>query len=155
EGPSLPGCGMLSRIDVWSVADGKRLLSREVSLPDDGKAGCPVVFSPDGHQIATASKREVVIWPGTILSGMKEKKLTSVETISNVAWSPDSRLLAGGNVSGMVQLWDVTSGQEVCRFTGHRGRVVALAFTRNGLRLASGSDDTTVLIWDLRGLQQY
>jgi hypothetical protein len=57
-----------------------------------------------------------------------------------------------------VRFWDPTAGRELQRLTGHRGDVTSLAFSPDGTRLASGSLDTTILIWDpaalLRGRQK-
>ncbi len=65
-----------------------------------------------------------------------------------VVFSPDNRLLASSD--GMVvHVWEVATGKEVRSFSGHRGEVCALAFSGNGRRLASGSWDKTVLVWDL------
>src|SRR5262249_20141894 len=48
-----------------------------------------------------------------------------------------------------VHLWEVATGRERHRLEGHRGRVTALSFSADGERLISGSNDTSVLIWDL------
>jgi WD40 repeat protein len=51
----------------------------------------------------------------------------------------------------VVVLWDLAKGNEVRRFEGHLHVVEALAFSANGRLLASGSTDSTVLIWDVTG----
>ena len=48
-----------------------------------------------------------------------------------------------------VRVYDWPRGKVLHTFTGHRGPVTALAFAPDGKTLASGSADTTVLLWDL------
>ena len=48
-------------------------------------------------------------------------------------------------------LWHAATGKEIRRLSGHTGDVTALAFSSDGKLLASGSADTTVLIWNVSG----
>ena len=48
-----------------------------------------------------------------------------------------------------MRLWEATTGKERWRFEGHRHLVRSGAFSPDGKLLATGSHDTTVLVWDL------
>ncbi|HEV3237570.1 MAG TPA: WD40 repeat domain-containing protein, partial [Gemmataceae bacterium] len=41
------------------------------------------------------------------------------------------------------------TGKELRTFGGHRGEIRSLAFSQDGRRLASSSNDSTVVVWDL------
>ena len=66
------------------------------------------------------------------------------------AFSPDSRTVAycdGHN--GTIILTNIESQTAVNRLEGHTDAVVALAFSPDGRRLASGGDDRTIRIWNV------
>jgi WD40 repeat protein len=44
---------------------------------------------------------------------------------------------------------DVASGQQVRTLSGHSGSVYSVAFSPDGRLLASGSDDTTIKLWEV------
>jgi WD40 repeat protein len=49
-----------------------------------------------------------------------------------------------------VKVWDVASGKEIHHFQGHTHYVFSVAFSPDGERLASGSWDQTVRLWDVK-----
>jgi WD40 repeat protein len=67
---------------------------------------------------------------------------------TDLAFSPaDGRLLAAPSGLKDIKFWDVSTGREVLTLSGHDGRVLRLAFSPDGLLLASGSEDRTVKVW--------
>ena len=49
----------------------------------------------------------------------------------------------------LVHLWDLESGHPLKRWEGHRGSITGLAFSPDGRRAVSGSNDGTLILWDV------
>ncbi|MBV9125866.1 MAG: hypothetical protein JO112_21150, partial [Planctomycetes bacterium] len=102
---------------------------------------------------------QIVIWQ--VQTGKEVQRLAVREEdgrpsrLACLAFSADSRtLITGQRGETALRLWEVASGQERGRFEGHVDSVLALAVSPDGKKLASGSEDGTVLIWDLEGSTQ-
>jgi serine/threonine protein kinase len=65
-----------------------------------------------------------------------------------LAWSPDSRQLAGGGNNKLVKIWDMRSGSLSLTLRGHSDFVQGVAWSQDGFNIASASADMTVKIWD-------
>jgi WD40 repeat protein len=68
-----------------------------------------------------------------------------------VAFGPDGwRAVSGGNDLS-VRAWDVESGEQLARFTGHKAMVTDVAISYDGRLALSGSlhTDPTVRLWPL------
>lgn len=58
--------------------------------------------------------------------------------------------MATGDLGGIGRVWDLRSGKSVMTLKGHVTQLLALDMSPNGVNLATGSDDHTVNVWDLR-----
>lgn len=54
-----------------------------------------------------------------------------------------------GYEDGSIRLWDSKISTVIVNFNGHKAAITKLAFDKSGVRLASGSKDTDVIVWDL------
>jgi WD40 repeat protein/serine/threonine protein kinase len=115
-----------------------------------------VAFSPDGQLLASASAEtnkpgEVKVWDaagGKLLFRFDGQTLPN--PLVQLAFSPDGRWLAGGSVDNTVKVWDVTTGQEVYRLSGHTKPILNVTFSPDGRRVITGGWDRVVKVWDLR-----
>ena len=119
-------------------------------------------LSPDGMMIAIESPNgSIALWD--ISSGKQhvttapahQKGDFSRHTISSLAFSPDSRMVASGGQSDyLVKLWDVATGEHVTTFSGMRGSVISLAFSPDGHLLAAYSAGSALMLCDVANRQQ-
>jgi WD40 repeat protein len=114
-----------------------------------------MAFSPDGRTLAIGDYHSVVkLWDLATLTERATLTASDDEGIrdevSALAFAPHDGILAVA-VGRVVQLWDVASGRRTACLTGHEGKVICLAFAPDGKRLASGSYDKTMRLWDVAG----
>ena len=80
---------------------------------------------------------------------IKPALMYAFRAITSVAFSPNQKLLAAGDINGEIHLWQVTARKFLKTLQGHTDWVRSVAFSPDGKTLASGSDDMTVRLWDL------
>ncbi|GHO90457.1 hypothetical protein KSF_005050 [Reticulibacter mediterranei] len=108
-------------VHIWTATDGKRLFLFKGSEESSGRDVTAVAWSPDGTRIAFS------------LSGLS----TSLARSYGLKPSPS-----------IVQVWNASDGRILFVYQGHTDRVNTVAWSPDGMWIASGSDDKTVQVWN-------
>jgi WD40 repeat protein len=134
------------------------------TLPSKLDVGAPVLsvaVTPDGKYVVSGSSDKTVrVWD--LATGKEVRRFTGHEApVYSVAVTPDGKYVVSGSARfaeakfgevfrvGTVHLWELATGKEVRRFTGHERWVRSVAVTSDGKYVVSGSDDKTVRVWNL------
>jgi WD40 repeat protein len=123
-------------------------------MPPSPQAGVPAVtFAPDGRSLLVHDGDFRLI---EVLGGGERLRLPreSFPAINRIAWSADGRLGARAQGDGVVVVHDTFTGRELFRRDTGQGALYALAFSRDGRKLATGGASTTLLVWQLPAPQK-
>jgi WD40 repeat protein/DNA-binding SARP family transcriptional activator/energy-coupling factor transporter ATP-binding protein EcfA2 len=140
---------------IWNARTGRRLLSlaERNGANSFGSFG-GVAFSPDGHYLAADdADTGVEIWD--LRSARVIRTLKSSAILCGIAWSPTGAEVGAGDCGNFYQrararVWAVDGGRPVATTQPEASAVIALAFNRNGRRIATTSLGGTASISDLR-----
>lgn len=74
------------------------------------------------------------------------------EKLNCVTITYDGLFLVGGGLSGIIYIWDITSGNLLRFWNGHYKSITSLQFCANDTYLISSSDDSLICIWELSSI---
>jgi RNA polymerase sigma factor (sigma-70 family) len=158
------------KIRVWDTTHGASLGRFDLNVRGWASSVC---VSPDGRSIAAVGEYFDTgahyfhgigrVWD--LSSGRIRRELRFDHRAPLVTFSPDSRRVAistwnaeaelgmGGKNDGLpeniVRVVDVATGECVVELRGHKGKILAFAFTPNGRSLVTASEDETFRFWAL------
>ncbi len=147
DGKTLYTANRLGAARVWDTATGKEL--RQIAIKENNTR--PLTFSSDGRYLAGILGNAIAVWDTT--TGKEIRNIPCPRGFpTSMRFSPDGRTLAVTNAQEPVRLCEIATGQSRLEVSGHAGPVKGFTFSADGRLFATGSDDTTALIWDLRAL---
>jgi WD40 repeat protein len=140
---------------TWDVATGKLRHKSNSLTPDWSAWGVPrLVFSGDGQTLYACSGgavQEVDPAQGTL----RRKLAVGTMSIGDLCVSPDGKVLAVARGSweehdhdeGVVELWDLASGELMTSLAKEYGSAICVAFSPDGQTLASGHRNGKIVLW--------
>ena len=148
ETPKTLACGGRdAKIHLLDVATGREL----TTLTGSTSTVTALTFSPDNRMLFSGEANGAVrVWDAHTGEKITDDFTTSDTAITALAFSPRFPFLAIADEIGKIQLFDFARPSRIDKLTSHTRKITVLIFGENEPTLVSGSEDGTILLWDLR-----
>ena len=151
-----------SGLTIWQ-ADLQDINLRQVNFADCKFANSSLTQNFGGvHAIAFSPKQDVFA-VGDSVGGIRLFRLEdrqpylyleghgkNLSTVTDVAFSPDGKLLASSSIDCTVKVWDTDTGKCLKTFTRNQQWIWSVAFSPDGQTVASGGEDNTITLWNIQ-----
>ncbi|KAL6141895.1 hypothetical protein ACLB2K_060181 [Fragaria x ananassa] len=113
-----------------------------------------ITYDSSGKHLLAPALEKVGVWH--VRQGVCTKTLTPSSagkpiSVTSLASSPHTSLIAAGYSDGSIRIWDSERGTCETTLNGHKKAVTALRYDKLGSKLASGSKDDDIILWDVVG----
>ena len=149
DGGKLVSFGRERSLVLWNVARRTR-----IGAAPRGTRYTAAAFSPTGRSLAVADNRTIKVYDSRLRFPLAEPLTGHADLVTELAFSPNGRLLASSSDDDTVRLWNVrnrsTFGTQLFE---QFDWVQSVAFSPDGRTLAAAGRDEDIVLWDTRTKQ--
>ncbi len=148
-----PQSNATGKLHIWNSKTGERIFSPLI-LPTDPRS---LAYAPTQPRLAVLCGGGQVLLVNTA-EGKIERELNcgpvkylvpfNYHCNGLVRFSPDGRRLLAWGLNDAVQVWDVSTGEQLPQTIAHDQQIHDVQFSPDGRYLATASSDNTVRVWD-------
>lgn len=162
DGRALATADQSGTVQIWDTATGTGVGTFQPYPPPAHPAGnnpaiSSIAYSGDGTLLATAAMGSPVkLWDSRTLAQTFELE----QAAECVSFSPKAKVFAFAGLGDRrhpppvpefnVHIRDAVTNRELAVLQGHIDFILSMAFSPDGKRIATASQDRTVKIWDVR-----
>jgi WD40 repeat protein len=155
-----------SDVRVWDAMTGDHALTLKIAGVQ-GSIVNAVSWLPDGKTLVTGGS-EITLW--NTLSAQKEliyktqaqkSHPQGTLVVNALSWSPDKKTMAvaytysysqsskkSTSTVNWIDVWKVVTGQHLYTYRGNQSKVLSVAWSPDGKRIASSGTNGTLYVWD-------
>lgn len=136
--------------DAWAFGARDRLWMGQRLEVDQRGWVQHLAFSPERDLLAAASGWRIVLWDVREDELVARHELKHSREVTDLAFSPDGRLLLSTSLDGFVRMWDPVSGRSVVQLDCGTGPVRSVCCHPDGTTAAvGGSRKSAIVLLDL------
>ncbi len=136
------------RLSIWDVDDNKML---HLSAAGHTQVINDIALTRDSRFAATLGRDQIIrFWTLNDDYRLAMEFETEGGEVKGIAYSADGKLLAFGNRTGQVFIWQLEPKQLARRLEAHANQVWALAFSPDSRLLASADRGGQIVVWEAK-----
>ncbi len=129
------------------------LTANTFKIPTDSKIIYDIRFSSGGEALAVADGKTIKVYHFENRELLNEFSGVHQTQVMAIALSADSTLLASGDRSGLLVLWDLESGEAIRQWQAHEDIILSVDFSHDGEHLGTAGADNKVHLFDVASLE--
>ncbi|KAG2374104.1 hypothetical protein C9374_011183 [Naegleria lovaniensis] len=112
-------------------------------------------FLNDRHILTSSGDQSCILWDIEMNQPVTRFEEHTGDCMSvSIKPDGDNNLFLSGSCDGNAKLWDIRMNKCVATFTGHEGDINSVQFFPNGNAFATGSDDCSCRLFDIRAARE-
>ncbi len=139
-------------IKIWDMETGNEVDSKNIKSMSDNVICAN--FNPDGSLLALGLKAQAEIYDANKAEFISELSPFGHPglrvNLMDINYSIDGERIVTASYSHEVGVWEPRTGERVLNLHEHGSGCLTAKFNKNMTKIASGSRDHTVIIWDAR-----